>query len=222
LKSTGYTLKLLNPLLKYKKLCIVLMNCHTSSKAGNTTLRYRNVLAFILFIVSEFFPAMVPDARGSGDSGDSSAFYSRNPKTAVICSAVLPGLGQIYNRKYWKLPLIYGAGGALVYSCHYYYSRYIKVTDALFESQARPYYFIDGKRIASDKLNIYQYEYRRRFEMSILGIAGIYLLNVIDAMVDAYFTGFDVSDKLAFDLRPSVISNNETADAICVKFSFCF
>ena len=208
--------------MKYKKLCIVLMNCHTSSDAGNTTLRYRNVLTFILFIASEFFPAVVPDARGSGDSGDSSAFNPRNPKTAVICSAVLPGLGQIYNRKYWKLPLIYGAGAALVYSCNYYYSRYTKVTDALFESQARPYYLIDGRRIASDNLNIYQYEYRRRFEMSILGIAGVYLLNVIDAMVDAYFTGFDVSDKLAFDLRSSVICSNDIADAVCVTLSFCF
>ncbi|MBN2274076.1 MAG: hypothetical protein JXR41_11840 [Bacteroidales bacterium] len=153
---------------------------------------------------------------------DSTIHIQRNPKTAILCSALLPGLGQVYNRKYWKVPLIYGAGGAMVYVFYYNQSKYVKFRDAYNEGDEQKIYIIDGYTRTYDQLPRGRDWYRRYRDISVVGIAAVYFLNIIDAMVDAYFTGFDVSDDLSFRIQPAIVDNFDLTAAVGIKFTVGF
>jgi hypothetical protein len=150
-------------------------------------------------------------AQESDAVTDSLIHKKQNPRTAIICSAILPGLGQIYNGKYWKVPLIYGAGGAVVYSFQYYQSKYQKYREAYNEGDENKTYIIDGYKRTYAQLPLGRDFYRRYRDISALAVAGIYLLNIVDAMVDAYFKDFDVSDDLTLRIQPAVVDNFDLA-----------
>lgn len=131
-----------------------------------------------------------------------------SPQKAVLYSLICPGLGQIYNKKYWKLPFIYGGAGAFLYYVNYNQMKYKKFRTALFENQtSKEAVIIDGYLYEYDNLDNGRDYYRRYRDISIAGLAGMYLLNVIDAMVDAYFVRYDISDDLSLKLEPAVIQN---------------
>ncbi len=129
------------------------------------------------------------------------------PARAAFYSAVLPGLGQAYNGKYWKIPLVYGGLGVGIYfylDNNKEYDRYRSIykrrlagfTDDEF---TRP----DGtQRITDDGLIRAQRFYQRNKELSLLITAGIYALNIIDANVTAHLQQFNVNEDLS--LRPAV------------------
>ena len=161
--------------------------------------------------------ALQPSGRG-----DSATHTIRNSRTAILCSAIMPGLGQVYNRKYWKVPLVYGAGSAAIYSLNFYQSRYKKIMDFIYEDDDNKTYLFLGRNIESRYLPNYRDHYRHYRDISIFSIAAVYLLNIIDAMVDAEFTAFDVSDNLSLNFRPSVITNDEMTTAMALKLSIGF
>ena len=130
-----------------------------------------------------------------------------SPKKAAALSAILPGAGQIYNKKWWKLPIIYGGAAALAYSLQFNNSRYVKYRDAYK-------YRIDGDastvdafpQFTDDNLQtLYQYYHRYR-DLTVIGCAALYLLNVVDAAVDAHLFTFDVSDDLSMSIHPTLIN----------------
>ena len=153
---------------------------------------------------------------------DSTFHKKHNPKTAILCSALLPGLGQVYNHKYWKVPLVYGAGGAMVYTFYYNQSKYKKFKDAYAEGDPQKIYIIDGYQRTYEQLPQGRDWYRRYRDLSFFGFAAVYFLNIVDAMVDAYFTEFDVSDDLTLKIHPSIVDNFDLTAAVGIKFTIGF
>ncbi len=133
---------------------------------------------------------------------------SHSPKKASLLSAILPGAGQVYNKKYWKLPIIYAGAAGLVYSFQFNQSRYVKYRDAYK-------YRIDDDAsttddyigvYSDDNLNTLQKYYHRYRDLTVVGFAALYALNIIDASVDAHLFTFDVSDNLTMKVEPTLIN----------------
>jgi hypothetical protein len=130
-----------------------------------------------------------------------------SPSKAAFYSAVVPGLGQIYNKKYWKLPIVYGglAAGIYFYSWnnkkyHEYRDEYKRRLDGTSDS-SHPVY----GGLADDGLIRAQRFHQRNRDLSALITAGIYILNIIDANVDAHLMQFNVNDNLS--VAPDIHQN---------------
>ncbi|POY36563.1 hypothetical protein C3K47_09310 [Solitalea longa] len=131
----------------------------------------------------------------------------KDPNTAVFRSAVVPGLGQIYNQRYWKLPIIYGGFVALGYAINFnqkYYNEfvneYILRTDGDPSSIPNP----DYKNAPDEQIISVKDFYKRNRDISIIGTVALYAAQVIDAYVDAELSNFDVSDDLSLKIGPSI------------------
>lgn len=126
-----------------------------------------------------------------------------DPGRAAILSATLPGMGQIYNRKYWKVPIIYAGFGAIVYYLDAHSTEYAKYRAAYISR-------IDGNPNTVDDFPLYSTDvlqramnfYRRNLEVTYLLGAALYMLNILDANIDAHLMDFDVGENLSFNLRP--------------------
>lgn len=152
----------------------------------------------------------------------------RSPKKASIYAALFPGLGQIYNRKYWKLPIIYGGYAGLIYVLGWnnnqyqdYYqgyriiSQYTSVAGMKQEERAFLDNMIKNPSISLDNPSTYTYistqiksgkdYYRRNRDLTIIGIAALHVLSIIDASVDANLFDFDISDDLSMRIEPMPI-----------------
>ncbi|MEO6901838.1 MAG: DUF5683 domain-containing protein [Bacteroidia bacterium] len=129
-----------------------------------------------------------------------------SPHKAAILSTVLPGLGQAYNKKYWKIPVIYAGLGALGYSINVNHKNYIKfrtayrirmdkdsITHDQFEGIYNP-----------DQLKDWITYYHRYRDLSVIGVALLYVVNIVDASVDAHLMSFDVSDDLSLNIQPNL------------------
>lgn len=143
-----------------------------------------------------------------------------DPQRALWLSLVFPGAGQIYNRKYWKLPLVYGGFLGCVYALTWNQQMYLDYSQAYldimdddpstnsFMDMLPPHYDITGRE--EQLKNIIRRRkdrYRRYRDMSAFCFAGVYLISVIDAYVDAQLSTFDISPDLSMRLGPSVIEN---------------
>ncbi len=130
------------------------------------------------------------------------------PAKAAFYSAVLPGLGQAYNKKYWKIPLVYGAIGTSLYFYLDSQKKYNSFRDAykrrLEGFTDDKYAFLDNSRLISA-----QKFYQRNRDLSSLFIVGFYVLNIIDANVDAALLQFNVDENLS--LKPSLYQNDLNA-----------
>ncbi|WP_242205874.1 DUF5683 domain-containing protein [Aestuariivivens insulae] len=130
-----------------------------------------------------------------------------SPAKAAFLSAVLPGLGQAYNKKYWKIPIVYGALGTGIYFYINNNKEYNRYRDAYKSRLAgfkndEFYFGPDGTqlttpRITDDGLRRAQKFYRRNKELSLLVTIGIYALNIIDANVDAHLLQYNVDENLS-------------------------
>ena len=124
------------------------------------------------------------------------------PSKAAFYSAVLPGLGQAYNKKYWKIPIVYAALGTGVYFYKMNDKQYNRYRDAykrrLAGYQDDEFYGdVPGQpRIADDALIRAQKTLKKNKEISILVTLGLYALNIIDANVDAHLIQFNVDENL--------------------------
>lgn len=125
------------------------------------------------------------------------------PRKASIMSAVLPGLGQAYNRKYWKIPLIYaglGGFGYMLVTNHNQYKTYRGYLRAEYDDDPLTK---NTTGISGENLAIIKNGYRKSRDLAGIAVVLIYLLNIIDANVDAHLKTFDVSDDLSFRAFPS-------------------
>lgn len=143
-----------------------------------------------------------------------SVLKHHSPKTAAIRSAILPGLGQIYNKKYWKLPIIYGALGISGAVFQYNLKWYKKTRFAykvLYANDTASYNKVDPLLQPlltsgnSNALRSYRDGFRQDIDYSVLATLLLWGLNVVDATVDAHLKPFDVSKDLAlkFKIGPS-------------------
>ena len=160
-----------------------------------------------------------------------------SPHTATMYAAILPGLGQIYNRKYWKLPLLYGGAAALVYAIHFHNKYYKKYSSAyqdflLGDPNNKSYmYFVERAHLTEElvqgtykqwfqtSLKNKKDYYRRYRDLSIFGMVGLYALQIVDACVDAHFFNFDVSDDLSLNWSPALApASREFGARLALRF----
>ena len=126
-----------------------------------------------------------------------------HPGKATLFSILVPGLGQIYNREYWKLPIYLGAFGFAVHLYSDFQINYARFRD-IYIAANDPDVQYDGP-ITADQALYYRNVYRRYRDYSILAIAVLYLLQVIDANVFSYMHNFEVDDDIALRVAPAVI-----------------
>ncbi|WP_426492796.1 DUF5683 domain-containing protein [Hymenobacter sp. 102] len=143
------------------------------------------------------------------------------PKKAALLALVLPGAGQIYNRQYWKLPLVYGGLGATGYGLYHYQSRYkeyIKGRDLYLAANGRtPINQLPGagdqvkKETSVDNIQRGIVFYRRNRDTFIAYNALLYGVTILDALVAAHLRDFDISDDLSLRLEPALLPTATTA-----------
>ena len=143
-----------------------------------------------------------------------------NPQKALWLAIVLPGAGQVYNRKYWKLPLIYGGFVGCIYALQWnntmfkdYSQAYLDIMDSDPSTESYNHFLHLGTKITSSNITQYQDIFRRRKDryrrwrdLSFFCMLGVYALSIIDAYVDASLSEFDISDKLSLRIEPTVFS----------------
>jgi len=129
-----------------------------------------------------------------------------SPRKASILSAVAPGAGQIYNRKYWKAPIVWAGLGTAVYFINdntREYKRYRTAYLALVDGDPDTVDEFEGQFSPEQVLNVTD-TYRRWRDLSYIAFGLVYMLNVVDASVDAHFVRFDVGRDLTMGVGPSL------------------
>ncbi|MDG1277283.1 MAG: DUF5683 domain-containing protein [Algoriphagus sp.] len=144
----------------------------------------------------------------------------KNPRKATMLSAILPGAGQVYNEKAWKVPIIYAGLITDIYFIGYNNTRYQVFKEALIASDnGEP---TDFPNLNRDGLVRNVDYWRGNRDLCYILLGAIYALNLIDANVDAHLSGFDISDDLALKIDPKFESfsanNNSVGFSIKLKF----
>ena len=184
-------------------------------------MNYQFIILFLFFGLTSI-SAQIKNKTIQNDSLQVETIDPLRPAKAAFYSAILPGLGQIYNQKYWKLPLVYGAIGA---SAYFYLDSQKNYNIYRDEYKNR----LAGNKSDSDYLGNLsdsqllsaQKQFQRNRDLSALFMVGFYVLNIIDANIDAALSQFNVSEKLA--LKPVLINNDTLLRSdfgIALNYSF--
>ena len=139
-------------------------------------------------------------------------------KKITLLSTACPGLGQIYNKKYWKVPIIYTALGASIYYYHNNNNKYIQYKTAHIAETDENINTINNSGYSTANLITLQDYYRNNRDLSALMIIFIYFLNIIDASVDAHLKNYNLNDNLSLSLRRNNIESSEIM-SLCLKWS---
>ena len=184
------------------------------------------------------FVVLVSGQKVQGQKIESDSIYSpvkikeHSPHKATIYSALLPGLGQIYNKKYWKLPILYAGIGVTLYAIGWNTDQYNLYKDAYvdfvnfqefkYQSEGGTIPEPTSKRyeelLSTDfsstdasyddwfktKLQNGKDSYKHDRDLSYIILFGVYVLNIIDATVDAHFTNFNINDDLSMSVQPKM------------------
>ena len=151
------------------------------------------------------------------------ATWKPNPKRALWLALVVPGAGQIYNRKYWKLPIFYGGFVGCAYALrwnnmmyHDYSQAYLDIMDDDPNTQSYNQFLHLGTQITAENQQRWQEVFRKRKDryrswrdLSFFVMIGVYALSVVDAYVDASLSEFDISPDLSFHFAPAVFNSQE-------------
>ena len=156
------------------------------------------------------------------------ATWKPDTKRAMWLALVLPGAGQIYNRKYWKLPIIYGGFVGCAYAItwnnqmyHDYSQAYLDIMDDDPNTQSYNQFLHLGATINESNIERYKEIFRKRKDrfrrwrdMGTFVMIGIYAFSVIDAYVDASLSEFDISDDLSLRVEPAVLNNGRSTNPL--------
>ncbi len=142
-------------------------------------------------------------------------YKKHSPKLASVLSAVIPGAGQVYNRKYWKVPIIYAGLGGLGYlflnsQDQYSYYRKNLINEADGDAST-----INETPYGQDQLQSEKLRYRKFRDLSAFGLIAVYAINIIDANVDAHLKTFDVSNDLSLQLNAKPLLSNYNGQLTC-------
>jgi len=151
-----------------------------------------------------------------------------NPQRAMWLALVIPGGGQIYNRKYWKLPIVYGGFVGCVYALTWnnsmyrdYAQAYLDIMDDDPGTASYNKFLHLGRQITASNEDRYKQifksrkdKYRRWRDLSFFCMLGVYAVSVIDAYVDAELSDFDISKDLSLKVRPTVIGSQGMANPL--------
>ena len=189
----------------------------------------------------ENFPYSVDDIIFISDStdlteifmlSDLDSYSKHSPAKAAMMSAVMPGLGQIYNRKYWKLPVVYAAVGISVgvfLKWQNEYSRYrrayVDIRDQnpytnYFDQLGFPSYYTSEMK--EQYITKRKDELRTWRDWSIVAVVAAYALNIIDANVDAHLMDFNLDDNISINIQPCFLENSFNSQIIGLSLRFNF
>lgn len=191
---------------------------------NNSGIKWLGLVFFLLAATLSSFAQIVPESVDTTEvapiegqrqlitdeailNADTIPSSNHSPRKATLFSAALPGLGQAYNKKYWKIPLIYGGFATLIYFIDYNNERYNVFRRGLFrllndDSQVSVLLYGQEFREESLRLNISSFRRDRDFLIILTGI--LYLLNITDALVDAHLKEFDLTPELGLQLKPTM------------------
>jgi hypothetical protein len=164
---------------------------------------------------------------------DSAGKKKHDPRKATIRSAILPGWGQAYNRKYWKIPIVYAALGITGAIFNYNRVNYNKVKFAYFAAinrgTADSVLFplnkvapeLQGRVLSGDtySLQSYRNSFRKDIDYTVLFFLFFWALNVVDATVDGHLKDFDISSDLSFKVKPAFYTSPTAPLGVSVVFN---
>jgi len=161
--------------------------------------------------------------KGDGNVIDIESYSTRfDPRKALLFSAVLPGAGQFYNKKYWKMPLVYGGFGFLIYVANFYHTLNQKYREELFGviNDGGGGYSPSG--YTEDQLRTLVDRTRRERDFFIILNGLWYMLQMVDAHVDAHLKEFDLNPKMQVRLEPmfqnSMMTGKNTGISLIIRF----
>lgn len=182
----------------------------------------RFLISSILLLSTYFTFAQSIDTITTNTKSDTVMVRQKkhNPNKAALLSAICPGLGQAYNKSYWKIPVVYAAVGGSIYSIIFNQKNFTELS-AVYKRRINK----DSTgnlmpELGSNDAVLYQVNYYRRWrDLSYILATASYLLNIIEAHVDAHLKGFDVSDNLSMKIKPSIL---QTGGAVLPGVSLSF
>lgn len=146
-----------------------------------------------------------------------------SPKTATLMS-IVPGLGQIYNHKYWKVPIVYAGFavfGYFIVTNTKYYHTFRDAYNATYDSTTNNPY---AQKYSQTSIRIVRDYYRRNMQLSYILSGAWYILQMIDANVDAHLTRWNISSNLSMEVSPVIIppvkKNPKAYNGFCLRFRF--
>ena len=173
-----------------------------------------------LFLLLLFHVTLQTSAQERTDQDSLSVLQNKRANRAALSSALLPGAGQIMNKKYWKLPILYGGLGALVYFAgtnQQYYKDYKSAYAARIDTD--PLTVDAYPRLSASDLQVRKDYYRRNRDLCYILGGVVYILNIVDAYVDSQLRDFDVSDQLSLSIRPGLLDSRQAVPAAGFRFT---
>lgn len=159
--------------------------------------------------------------RNSGTPVKDVKVWRPDPEKATWLALIIPGGGQIYNRKYWKLPIVYGGFVGCLYAYNWngqmykdYRQAYLDIMDSDPNTDSYKDFFRPGYNFEANKeylTNVFKKRkdrYRRWRDLSIFAFIGVYAVSVIDAYVDAQLSSFDIAEDINLTIEPQRIRGN--------------
>ena len=179
-------------------------------------------ITFLLFLLSITIKAQSNDSLKNKEFSQPGTplLNNHSSKAAAIMSAIVPGLGQAYNKKHWKIPIIYAGFAGLGYAFKINQDKYILYKD------------VYNNRMDHDSSDIFNYtnenlktlinSYHKYRDLFAITLSAIYLLNIVDASVDAHLFTFDVSDNLSLRVLPYINYIYKPTASLGVIFTYHF
>tara|TARA_B110000444_G_scaffold222010_1_gene223697 strand:+ start:5 stop:538 length:534 start_codon:yes stop_codon:yes gene_type:complete len=166
------------------------------------------IILYILLIQSTIISAQNIDLK-------------KSPKQALILSTAIPGLGQFYNKKYWKIPIIYSSIGGCVYLYHRQNKKYKEYKDAYIARNNDDNNSIDNfpQYSNSNLITLQDYHQNNRDLFGLLCIVS-YVLNILDAHIDAHLLNYNINDNLTMHIEPQI--NNLNYETINLSLNIKF
>lgn len=222
--------------------CILLLASSHLQAADNDTTALNDTSPLLLqndTVQSEEMPGVVvlSDTLVESDAIVLKQGWKPDPMRSVWLGAVVPGLGQIYNRKYWKLPIVYGGFLGCAYAISWNNGMYTDYKNAyrdIIDSDDTTNSFLDvlpegytieslgGTSAYQSILQTRMNTYRRYRDLSIIVTIGLYALTLIDAYVDAQLYDFDISPDLSLNIQPVIYKDEYNKRGAELMFSFRF
>jgi hypothetical protein len=199
-------------------------------------MRGAGIIGILLFVFNFCFSQDGRDTIPSGNLSDTlvqdnrpieqiESYASRyDPRKAMLYAAVFPGAGQAYNKKYWKIPLVYGGFGGLIYGVTFYQKLNVRIKNDLFDLLNNP--SLNGglspDNLTTDQLRSIVDRTRRERDFFIILTGFFYILQMVDAHVDAHLKEFDLNPKLQLSVEPTLENNlligRSTGFALKIRF----
>jgi len=203
----------------------------------STSLDHLKTCLIIILLMLTGFCASARDRQQADSLAINAEKPVHSPHKASIYSAIMPGLGQIYNKKYWKVPLVYGGFAALIYSIDWnndYFVLYKQAYADISDDDPNTNSFLDlnieGNWDFTNESQVQQFATRlknakevarRNRDLLIISTAAFYAINIIDATVDAHFFNFDISDDLTMNWAPGpMYCGNKPIAGVRVNIQF--